>query len=92
MKKKRFPVEQIVAVLKQAELGVPVAEVIRKVGNRPSDAAPKALELFSEHILQHRFIQTQIGNQLLQSAILFLQLLHLTGLAVSIPTYCFFPQ
>ena len=32
MKKKRFSVEQIMAVLKQAELGVPVAEVIRKVG------------------------------------------------------------
>lgn len=30
--KKKFSVEQIVAVLKQAELGVPVAEVIRKVG------------------------------------------------------------
>ena len=27
-----FSVEQIVAVLKQAELGVPVAEVIRKIG------------------------------------------------------------
>jgi hypothetical protein len=32
MKKKRFSVEQIVSVLKQAEVGVPVAEVIRKVG------------------------------------------------------------
>lgn len=32
MKKKRFSVEQIVAVLKQTELGVPVAEVIRKAG------------------------------------------------------------
>jgi putative transposase len=32
MKTKRFSVEQIVAVLKQAELGIPVAEVIRKVG------------------------------------------------------------
>ena len=32
MKKKRFSVEQIVSVLEQAELGVPVAEVIRKVG------------------------------------------------------------
>ncbi len=32
MKKRRFSVEQIVAVLKQSELGVPVAEVIRKVG------------------------------------------------------------
>jgi putative transposase len=30
--KKRFSVEQIVGVLKQAELGVPVAEVIRKTG------------------------------------------------------------
>src|ERR1700733_3438761 len=30
--KKRFRVEQIVAVLKQTELGVPVAEVIGKVG------------------------------------------------------------
>ena len=32
MKKKRFSVEQIVAVLKEAELGTPVADLIRKVG------------------------------------------------------------
>lgn len=32
MKKKRFSVEQIVAVLKQAEVGVPVVEVCRQVG------------------------------------------------------------
>jgi len=32
MKRKRFSVEQIVAVLKQAELGMPVADLIRKVG------------------------------------------------------------
>jgi putative transposase len=32
VKKKRFSVEQIVAVMKQAEAGVPVAELIRKVG------------------------------------------------------------
>ena len=32
MKKKRFGVEQIVGVLKQGEVGVPVAELIRKVG------------------------------------------------------------
>ena len=32
MKKKRFSGEQIVAVLKQAELGMPVADVIRQVG------------------------------------------------------------
>lgn len=32
MKRKRFSVEQIVAVLKQTDLGMPVADVIRKVG------------------------------------------------------------
>ena len=32
MKRKRFSVEQIGAVLKQAEVGVPVAELIRKAG------------------------------------------------------------
>ena len=32
MRKKRFSVEQIVAVLKQAELGMPVADIIRQVG------------------------------------------------------------
>ena len=32
MKKKRFSLEQIAAVLKQAEVGVPVAELIRKAG------------------------------------------------------------
>lgn len=32
MKKKRFSVEQIVAVLKQAELGLPVADLVRQVG------------------------------------------------------------
>ena len=32
MKRKRFSVEQIVAVLRQAELGMPVADVIRQMG------------------------------------------------------------
>ena len=32
MKQKRFSVEQMVGVLKQAEVGVPVAELIRRVG------------------------------------------------------------
>lgn len=32
MKRKRFSVEQIVAVLKQAKLGMPVADIIRQVG------------------------------------------------------------
>ena len=32
MKRKRFSVEQIVAILKQAEVGVPVVEVCRQAG------------------------------------------------------------
>jgi len=32
MKRKRFSIEQIVAVLKQAELDMPVVDVIRQVG------------------------------------------------------------
>ena len=32
MRKKRFTVEQMIGVLKQAQVGVPVAEVIRKAG------------------------------------------------------------
>jgi len=32
VKRKRFSVEQIVAILKQAELGMPIAELIRQVG------------------------------------------------------------
>jgi hypothetical protein len=35
MKRKRFSVEQIVAVLKQAETCMPVAELIRHVGRSP---------------------------------------------------------
>jgi putative transposase len=32
MKRKKFSVQQIVAVLKQADLGMPVADLIRQVG------------------------------------------------------------
>jgi putative transposase len=32
VKKRRFSAEQIVAILKQAELGIPMAELIRQVG------------------------------------------------------------
>jgi putative transposase len=32
MRKKRFSVEQMIGVLKQTEVGVPVAEVIREAG------------------------------------------------------------
>jgi putative transposase len=35
VKKKRFSVEQIAAVLTQAELGMPVAELIRRFGVAP---------------------------------------------------------
>jgi hypothetical protein len=38
--KKRFSVEQIVSVLKQAEVGVPVGELIRKVGDQRADVLP----------------------------------------------------
>lgn len=34
MRKKRFGVEQMIGVLKQAEVGVPVAEVIRRADQR----------------------------------------------------------
>jgi putative transposase len=32
VKRKRFSAEEIVAVLKQAELGMPLADVIRHIG------------------------------------------------------------
>jgi len=32
MKRKRFSVEQIVAVLRQAEAGLPVADLVRQIG------------------------------------------------------------
>jgi len=32
MKRKRYSVEQIVAIMKQAELGLPVADLIQQVG------------------------------------------------------------
>jgi putative transposase len=32
VKQKRFSIEQIVAVLKQAEAGLPFAELLRRVG------------------------------------------------------------
>jgi hypothetical protein len=43
VKRKRFSVEQIVAVLKQAEFGVPVTELIRQVGITDRKAEPKRL-------------------------------------------------
>ena len=40
--KKKFSVEQIVSVLKQAEVGVPVAELIRKAVSRRSIAGTRS--------------------------------------------------
>lgn len=37
MKKPRYSVEQIVAILKQAELGMPVADLVRKLGISDAD-------------------------------------------------------
>ena len=39
MKRKRYSIEQILAVLKQAEVGVPVVEVCRQVGITTTCAA-----------------------------------------------------
>jgi hypothetical protein len=40
MRKKRFSVEQMIGVLKQAEVGVRVAEVIRKGRDQRTDVLP----------------------------------------------------
>ena len=116
MKRKRFSVEQIVGVLKQAEVGVPVAELIRRAGISeqtfyrwkkqyvglevdqirqlkqpqeenghtgipPPGGTARASELLCQHVLQHRLVQRQIRHQLLQPAVLFLQLLGQAGQA-----------
>jgi hypothetical protein len=56
-----------------------------------SGRAPEGFTTFSEHILQHRLIQAQIGDQLLQPAVLLLELLHLTGLIGLYPHELFLP-
>lgn len=49
MKRKGFSVEQIVAVLKQVEVGVPVAEVIRKAApaSRPFIVGRSSMSVWS---------------------------------------------
>ena len=49
-------------------------------GTRRADSTPlggdaRALQFFCEHILQHGFVQAQLGDQSLQPRIFFLQLL-----------------
>jgi len=48
VKKKRFSAEQIVAILKQAKLGIPISELIRQVGGFGTDFLP-----VEEEIQQH---------------------------------------
>ena len=46
VKKKRFSVEQVVGVLKQAEVGVPIGELVRQGGRPNYAAAGKFLQVF----------------------------------------------
>ncbi|KEY40040.1 hypothetical protein FB99_46460 (plasmid) [Pantoea agglomerans] len=39
-----------------------------------------ASALFCQHVLQHRFIEAQSGNQLLEAKVFLLDLLHMTDL------------
>ena len=43
--KKKFSVEQILSVLKQAEVGVPIAELIRKGGDQRADVLSLEVEV-----------------------------------------------
>lgn len=43
--KKKFSVEQIVSVLKQAEVGIPIVELIQKVGIRDADVLSMEAEV-----------------------------------------------
>ena len=47
-------------------------------GNAPARACELALEFFSNHLLKHLFVETQIGHELLEAAIPMLELLQAT--------------
>jgi len=55
--KKRFSVEQIVAVLKQVELGMPVADVIRQVGISEQTFSLRLKKLVAELSLDKAILQ-----------------------------------
>ena len=65
MKRKRLSVEQIVAVLKQAEIGVPVAELIRQVGIReqtPYRWKKQYKGLETDQVRQFKQLQKRTGD------------------------------
>jgi hypothetical protein len=51
---------------------------IDRPGNGPARASELALELFSDDLLEHLLVETQIGDELLEAAILMLELLETT--------------
>ena len=51
-----------------------------RTGTRPPASAAKALELFSQYILQHDLIQCQVRHQPLQPRVLLLNLFEPTNL------------
>ena len=62
MKRKRYSVEQIVAILKQAEVGVPVAELIRQVGISEQTFLrwkKQYIGLEADHVRQLRQVQEE---------------------------------
>jgi putative transposase len=65
VKRKRFSVEQIVALLKQAEVGVLVAELIRQVGSRSRHCIAgrsSTRELKTDPVRQFKQFQKEDGG------------------------------
>jgi putative transposase len=64
MKCNRFSVEQIVTIVKQAEMGMPVAGLIRRVGSasRRSIAGRSSAGLEIDQVRQLKQLQEEIGR------------------------------
>src|ERR1700758_3088311 len=70
VKRKRFSVEQIVAVLKQAEAGVPVVEVGRQVGISEQTFCrwkKQFVGLQTDQVRQLKQLQDETGNGIVAS-------------------------
>jgi len=52
----------------------------------------RALPAFSQYVLQHRLVQSELSHQLLQPAVFFLQLFKLAYLIHFRFLYCFFQR